>query len=348
MQLTLEGVVQSYGRNRVLRELSVTLAAGSIGCLLGPSGCGKTTALRCVAGFEPIEAGRILADDRVLTEPHMRVPPERRSMGMVFQDYALFPHLDVAGNVGFGLRSDAPDKDRRVEEMLSLVGLGGLGRLFPHQLSGGQQQRVALARALAPSPGLLLLDEPFSNLDATLKVRIGFELRDLLKQLGTTALLVTHDQREAFAMADQIGVMNMGRLEQWATAYDLYHRPASRFVADFIGEGAFVPGRVRADGSIHVELGTLPGETTRTLQPSSDVDVLLRPDDIVHDEESPLTARIERKAFRGAQILYTLALPSGHRVQSLVPSHCDRDVGSELGIRLATSHVVAWPIGGDS
>lgn len=343
MWLTVEGIEQAYGDNRVLSSLSFRVPAGAIGCLLGPSGCGKTTALRCIAGFENVRAGRILVNGEVLSSPGFTVPPEKRGLGMVFQQYALFPHLDIAANVAFGLRDlKGREKQRRVAEVLETVGLGEYAGLFPDELSGGQQQRVALARALAPRPGLLLMDEPFSSLDTGLRVRLGGEIRDILKQQGITALLVTHDQAEAFAVADEIGVMNEGRLEQWDSAYNLYHRPASRFVAKFVGEGCFVPGEANEDGTVQIELGRLEPTEPLAEGPGRDVEVLLRPDDIVYDEDGPLTATVLRKAFRGAAILYTLGLPSGRRVLALVPSHCDHLVGERIGIRLEADHVVVF------
>jgi iron(III) transport system ATP-binding protein len=233
--------------------------------------------------------------------------------------------------------------------MLETVGLGGTGARYPHQLSGGQQQRVALARALAPSPRLLLLDEPFSNLDIELRERLGGELRALLKAAGTTALLVTHDQHEAFAIADEIGIMSGGRIQQWDTAYNLYHRPANRFVADFVGQGAFLPGTVRRGQQILMELGELTSPEAIRCTEHGDlcdegcmVDVLLRPDDVAHDDASPVTAEVVAKAFRGAEFLYTLRLDSGTTVLSLVPSHHNHGIGERIGIRLEIDHVVAY------
>lgn len=338
LALSVRHVAHAYAATPVLRDLSFALAPGEIGCLLGPSGCGKSTLLRCVAGFEPIREGEIALGDQTLTTPVRRVPPEKRSIGMVFQDFALFPHLTVAGNVGFGLR-DASSRTRRVGEMLELVGMQAEASRYPHELSGGQQQRVALARALAPAPGLMLLDEPFSSLDVDLRERLSLEVRAILQAAGTTALLVTHDQREAFAFADRVGVMRVGELEQWGRAYDLYHQPASRFVADFVGEGVFLQGDSDG-GRVITELGTLP--LADPARAPGAVDVLLRPDDIVHDDHAPQQARIVHKAFRGAEFLYTLALPSGTRVLSLVPSHHDHAVGEAIGIRLAADHVVAF------
>ena len=223
--LELEHVSHSYGSQPVLRDLSCALERGSIGCLLGPSGCGKTTVLRAIAGFEPVQQGEIRIGGAVVSSRSVHLPPERRRIGMVFQDYALFPHLTVAENVGFGLqKSVAAARRERVEELLVTVGLAGAGAKYPHELSGGQQQRVALARALAPRPDLLLLDEPFSNLDIELRERLSLEVREILKRSGISAILVTHDQHEAFAVADEIGIMHEGRIQQWDTPYNLYHR----------------------------------------------------------------------------------------------------------------------------
>ncbi|MEJ2515002.1 MAG: ABC transporter ATP-binding protein [Gammaproteobacteria bacterium] len=345
MWLIVENISQAYADDApVLQGLSFRLPTGSIGCLLGPSGCGKTTALRCIAGFEDVSAGRILANGEAISRSGFTLPPEKRGIGMVFQDYALFPHLTVSENVAFGLRGlSGPERSRRAGEVLELVGLEASAGLFPDELSGGQQQRVALARALAPRPGLLLMDEPFSSLDVGMRVRLGAEVRDIIKALGITALLVTHDQAEAFAVADEIGVMNAGRLEQWDSAYNLYHRPASRFVAEFVGEGCFIPGRLEDDGQVRVELGRLELTEDAELSAGTDVDVLLRPDDVVHEDESPTEALVIRKAFRGASILYTLGLPSGRRVLALVPSHHNHRIGERIGIRLEADHVVVFP-----
>jgi iron(III) transport system ATP-binding protein len=235
-----------------------------------------------------------------------------------------------------------------VTDVLERVGLAHAARRPPHQLSGGQQQRVALARALAPAPQLLLLDEPFSSLDADLRDRLVQDIRAILNQSGTTALFVTHDQLEAFAIGDVIGVMHHGRLEQWDDAYALYHRPATRFVADFIGHGVFAPGRVvtTPDGPrVMTPLGALADATECPLPgayPNDECDVLLRADDIVHDDQSPVRACIERKAFRGSEFLYTLRLATGEQVLAHVPSHHDHHVGEWIGIRPLVDHVVTF------
>ena len=349
-QLELNGVVQRYGKHTVVDGVDFRLESGQIACLLGPSGCGKTTLLRCIAGFEEIAAGEICLHGAVVSAAGYRLPPEKRQIGMVFQDYALFPHLTVEQNVAFGLgRKPQEEAHLRVRQLLATVGLAGQGDKFPHELSGGQQQRVALARALAPRPELILLDEPFSNLDVGLRERLSLEVREILKREGSTAILVTHDQNEAFAMADEIGVMHGGRIQQWDAPYNLYHRPANRFVADFIGQGVLLPGTVAAGTNVEMELGNLvsdiPVECSETCTDCHDgcaVDVLLRPDDVVHDDSSPLQAEVLHKAFRGADILYTLRLGSGAQVLSLVPSHHNHAIGERIGIRLDADHVIAF------
>lgn len=344
MLLRVEGVCAAYQGTPVLERLSFEIPAGRIGCLLGASGSGKTTALRIIAGLEPVSAGQVIVGHRVLSDRSGRVAPERRGVGMVFQDFALLPHLSAIDNLRFGLhRLSSRDRDLRAREVLAAVGLAGLGERYPHQLSGGQQQRVALARALAPRPALLLLDEPFASLDLELRETLGQELRELLLAEGTTALLVTHSQHEAFALADLVGVLDGGRLRQWDTPYNLYHRPADRVVANFVGEGVFLPGERHGDGTLTTELGRFTASTPGTPGP---VEVLVRPDDLLPDDASPLRARVRRKVFRGSDTLYTLSLDSGAEVLARMPSHYDHRLGDDLGLRPELAHVIAFPIGG--
>lgn len=339
--LELNNLACGYAGHKVVQELSIHLRAGDIGCLLGPSGCGKTTTLRSIAGFEPVGAGEIRLDGQVLSSPTHNVPPEQRRIGMVFQDYALFPHLTVAQNIGFGINKH-PERQRIVGELLELVKLGKLGHRYPHELSGGQQQRVALARALAPEPRLLLLDEPFSNLDGELRRRLSGEVRDILKARGTSAMLVTHDQSEAFAVCDQVGVLREGRLQQWDTPYNLYHEPATPFVASFIGQGYFIRGQLLTPDTVQTELGVIRGNRAYQLPTGSAVDVLLRPDDIVGQEGSSLTATITGKLFLGASTLYRLQLPTGSVLEAIFPSHDDHPLGEVLGIRVSADHLVVF------
>jgi iron(III) transport system ATP-binding protein len=338
------------GTKLAVDKLSLGLGVGQIGVLIGPSGCGKTSVLRAVAGLERVAHGRILVGSATVAEsPQIHVLPENRHIGMVFQDYALFPHLSVQDNVAFGVKHlPAAERQKRVHDMLDLVALATVAHRAPHQLSGGQQQRVALARALVTQPRVLLLDEPFSNLDVDLRERLTHDVRQILKATGTTALFVTHDQFEAFALGDVIGVMNEGRLEQWDDAYNLYHRPATRFVADFIGHGVFTPGKIvmTADGpSVQTPLGPLTDAEECPLPeafPSGECDVLLRADDVLHDDDSPVKAQVLRKAFRGSEFLYALRLESGEEIKVHVPSHHTHAIGEWIGIRPAVDHVVTF------
>ena len=347
--LSLNAVSHVYAQRATVDGLSLELTAGSICCLLGPSGCGKTTVLRCIGGFERLSAGDIRIAGEVVSGPNRHVAPEQRRIGMVFQDYALFPHLNVERNVSFGTQGSVADR-ARVAELIDMVGLSAKTLSYPHELSGGQQQRVALARALAPRPRLLLMDEPFSNLDVELREQLAAEVRAVLKATRTSAVFVTHDQNEAFAMADEVAVMSEGRLEQIDCAYNLYHRPTSRFVADFIGQGVFLPGVVVAERCVAIEIGEVRSadpvrhaHDDRECGVGSCIDVLLRPDDVVHDDASPVQAIVRHKAFRGADFLYTLELPSGARVLSMVPSHHNHRIGEPIGIRLEMDHLIAFP-----
>ena len=345
-QLRIEHLVVSHPSHSVLEDLSLQLPEGMIGCLMGPSGCGKTTLLRAIAGFERPLAGSILIGERPVSSSAYFLPTEQREVGMIFQEDALFPHLSVEQNIGFGLfRWNKTARKRRVIELLDLIHLSDQAHRYPHQLSGGQRQRVALARALAPRPGLLLMDEPFSGLDAGLRSTLSKEVRDILRAEGSTALLVTHDPQEAFALADYVGVLYQGRLQQWGTPYTLYHEPVSPMVARFVGDGVMVPGVWMGEGQVQIELGALPASSpiTASLTPHQPVDVLLRPDDVTHDDASPQQAIVAKRVFRGADFLYTLSLPSGQQILSLVPSHHNHALGESIGICLAVDHVVIFP-----
>ena len=350
LDVSLLGVHYAGRPNPAVDGVSFTLQAGEIGVFIGPSGCGKTTLLRAVAGLERAQSGSISLAGQIVSSRAQHVAPETRRIGMVFQDFALFPHLNVASNVAFGLSHlNASQRDSRVGEVLDLVGLDSSRKRFPHELSGGQQQRVALARALAPKPRLLLLDEPFSSLDVDLRERLAHEVRGILKAAGATALFVTHDQLEAFAIGDRIGVMHEGHLHQWEDAYALYHRPATRFVADFIGHGVFAKARIQQhDGEVvvHTALGDFTDVQECPLPdayPDGLCDVLLRADDIVHDDDAPVKAKILRKAFRGSEFLYTLQLKTGETLVAHVPSHHDHALGEWIGIRALLDHVVTFP-----
>jgi iron(III) transport system ATP-binding protein len=323
-------------------RLSLALEPGRILALLGPSGCGKTTTLRLIAGFEAPEEGRITIGGRVVAEAgSIDVPPEERGVGVVFQDYALFPHLTIEANVAFGLDRRSRDERRaRVADVLALVELSGFARRYPHELSGGQQQRVAVARALAPSPAVLLLDEPFSNLDADLRSQMRDEVERVLRATGTTAVFVTHDQEEAFTIADEVGVLSHGRLEQIGSPETIYHRPATPFIAAFVGAADFLPGLVTTEGIV-TEIGVFGNVEGR--EPGEKVRVMIRPDDVTFVPDPAGEAVVVRRYFRGSENLYCLALPSGHRVHSSQPSSAAFATGLRVRPDAHVLHVVTFP-----
>jgi iron(III) transport system ATP-binding protein len=321
--LTLTDVSKRYAADQspAVDGLSLSVEEGEIVALLGPSGCGKTTTLRLIAGFEAPDAGTVSLRGEVVAGPSRHVPPEARGVGIVFQDYALFPHLTVDDNVGFGLdRLDRSARWARIGDVLDLVGLEGFGGRYPHELSGGQQQRVAVARALAPAPALLLLDEPFSNLDADLRAQMRDDVEAILRNTGTTAVFVTHDQEEAFTLADRVGVLNRGRIEQVA----------------------FLPGLVTAEGIV-TELGVFANRDG--LLPGTPVEVMIRPDDISFLPQADGAGVIIRRFFRGSENLYCIRLPSGHRVHSSQPSASMFPTGARVHAEAQVLHVVAFPAG---
>ena len=345
--LVVDGVSIDYAQHKILRDVSFGLERGEIGCLLGPSGCGKTTLLRAIAGFDRSGCGVIRLGEKKLSNGKEFVPPEQRNIGMVFQDYALFPHLSVLKNIAFGLHKMPTRKaNKKACALLEQVGLGGKENTMPHQLSGGEQQRVALARALAPEPKLLLLDEPFSNLDVDLKYNLSRDVREIIKQSNTTALMVTHDQHEAFAISDSIGVIHNGVLEQWGSSYSIYHQPANAFVANFVGQGVFLNGVIQTSQCVETTIGKLDYNPSLSkkmhLSPGSGVKVLIRPDHIIHDDNSSLVATVVSRHFCGADFLYVLMLAHGEKLLAFVPSHHDHTVGQAIGIRLEINHVVVF------
>ncbi|MCI0506469.1 MAG: ABC transporter ATP-binding protein [Gammaproteobacteria bacterium] len=332
-----------YRHQTIVKDLSLHVNQGSLVCLLGPSGCGKTTILRAIAGFEPVYRGTIRINDQEVSRPGYTLVPEKRHLGMVFQDYALFPHMTVLENISFGLRNNSKREQQQLaREMLSIVGMNEYGERYPHELSGGQQQRIALARALAPRPKAILLDEPFSNLDVDMRKRLSTEVRNILKDRGITGIMVTHDQDEAFALGDHVGVMKDGCILQWDTPFNLYHEPANRFVADFIGQGVFIDGVMITPNEIRTEFGIVNADRAYKWPEKSAVEILLRPDDVVYDPEGPLKGKITQKAFKGAEIMYTLRLDTGTEILSLFPSHEDFMVGDKVNIRMDIQHVVAF------
>jgi iron(III) transport system ATP-binding protein len=339
--LELRSVSCAYDTGRpAIQDVSFSIREGEILCLLGPSGCGKTTILRAIAGFEPVRSGEIFLSGRRVSSSSETIPTEERHVGMVFQEYALFPHLRSADNIAFGLRNlPRPEREKLVQEMLQLTGLEGLERRYPHELSGGQQQRVALARALVRNPVVLLLDEPFSNLDLDMAGRMRQDLHALLRRMKTTTILVTHDHDEAFAMADRIAVLNDGVLEQIDSPELIYHVPATRFVADFVGQADFIAGRIQR-GLVHTELGEFPN--TLGSDEGASVVVMIRPDDIHLTPNKAAGSRIVGRQFRGSENLYRVRLASGQVIHSSERSTTVYQEGTAVEVRLSATHTVLF------
>lgn len=338
--LRLESVCKRFAGIGALAVdgVNLELHRGEVLALLGPSGCGKTTLLRLIAGFESLESGWIEIAGRKVAGSSCWVPPELRCLGMVFQDYALFPHLTVAENVGFGLKGKAA-RDA-VEELLQLVGLVGLDRRYPHQLSGGQQQRVALARALAPQPQLILLDEPLSNLDVQVRLRLREEVRDILQAAGTAAIFVTHDQEEALAIADRVAVMRYGKLEQLGTPQEVYTQPASRFVAEFVTGANFVPA-VRQGDLWATEVGCF---ASHQMNAEDKGDLMLREEDLIlelGENDAALTIRTRR--FLGREYRYCLVTPSGQELHARTTAQTALPVGAKVKLNVDSDAVKVFP-----
>ena len=342
--LDVLNVSASHQQLDILSNTCLQVNAHDIVCLLGPSGCGKTTLLRAIAGLHGITSGSIEVDGIIISTPQHSLSPEARNIGMMFQDLALFPHLTIFDNVAYGIRKLEKNYiHQQVKHVLNLVEIHQTQyQKYPHELSGGQQQRIALARALAPKPSILLLDEPFSSLDPDLREQLATEVRNILKQEKITAILVTHDQHEAFAVADWVGVMHCGKVVQFDTAYNIYHKPVSRFVADFVGLGNLIPATIIDKQRIKTVFGELQGDIDPSFSQGEQADLLVRPDDIPHDDASHVTAIVEEKRFLGAEFLYTLRLPNGHSVLCYAPSHHNHEIGKPLGIGLDLEHLVLF------
>ena len=332
------GLTQRFGAVVAVKDVEISLDRGKFLALLGPSGSGKTTLLRMIAGFEMPNAGTVEIGEQLMVAPDLFVPPERRRVGMVFQHYALFPHLSVAQNISYGLPRNEARKSR-VDEVLELVGLVDLGSRMPHQLSGGQQQRIALARALAPRPEVILLDEPFSNLDPSMRVSVREEVKSILREANETAVFVTHDQEEAFALADDVAIMRQGKIEQVATPEQLFHHPVNRFVATFVGQADFLPGKV-VDSTIRTELGPLPA---KDLNNGAELDVLVRPDDIAITPRADGIGQIVLRRFRGGENLYCVQLPSGRCIHSHQPGRAIYRTGTRVEVSMETTELVTFP-----
>jgi iron(III) transport system ATP-binding protein len=345
--LELDGVVKEYASETAVDSLSLSVRAGELLTLLGPSGCGKTTTLRMMAGLERPDRGSVRLAGEVVADGSRHVKPEERDVGLVFQDFALFPHLTVAENVAFGL-TDATDEEKaaRVDELLDLVGLAAHRDAPPAELSGGQQQRVALARSLAPEPDILLLDEPFSNLDVRLRVEMREEVRQILKEAGVTAVSVTHDQEEALSISDRVAVMNDGRVEQIGKPESVFEHPESRFVASFLGQAGFLSAWYE-DGAVVTPIGTFTPQRLNGLSAEyagTDLDVLVRPDDLRATvvEESEADGHIIHRQYTGPSFVYRVELDNGDVVHCQHNHVKELDIGKPVRVELDADHTLAW------
>ncbi|AUC59824.1 ABC-type iron(III) uptake system ATPase component FbpC [Cyanobacterium sp. HL-69] len=345
--LRVSEVSKQFNQNQApaVNQVSFELRKGELLGLLGPSGCGKTTLLRMIAGFEKPNRGQIDLAQQVVSGDGFWVVPEKRQTGMVFQDYALFPHLTVADNIAFGLKSKKPrfsrvDIKQRVTEILNLVGLGGLEKRYPHQLSGGQQQRIALARAIAPEPELILLDEPLSNLDVQVRERLRHEIRTILKSTNTAAIFVTHDQEEAMAIADTIGVMHNGNLEQLDTPENLYVKPQSRFVAEFVTQANFVEAKRGKDNIWSTELGELELDITSTYDIG---ELMFRQEDVILSPDDKSPTIVQEREFLGREYRYCLQTPSGKRVHARTNASTQLPVGTKVKLNISPECARIFP-----
>ena len=341
--ITLDRVSFTYPGSTIpaITDISFSVYEGDLVAILGPSGCGKTTVLRVIAGFERPTQGRVVIAGKSVASANAWVDAEHRGVGMVFQDYALFPHLTVLQNVAFGLRSATADsRQETLREVLTLVGLEGFESHYPSALSGGQQQRVALARALAPRPAVLLLDEPFSSLDPDMTERMREELLEILERTGSTSILVTHDHEDALEMADNVAVLNAGQLEQFDTPDEIYHTPTTTFVADFVGQADFVPGQV-TDGKVVTEVGTF--DNVGQFNDGIPVVVMIRPDDVSIRPSETASAQVLRRHFRGSENLYRIVLPSGQLLYSSESSTVIYPVGTNVDVTIDAIHTVVFP-----
>ena len=339
--VTVAGLSKTYhgASDEAVKDLSFAVNEGETLALLGPSGCGKTTTLRLLAGFEAPDAGEVRIRNAVVASATAWVPPERRGLGMVFQQFALFPHLTVRQNIAYGLhRSRHQEQAERVREMLELVSMTEFADRYPHALSGGQQQRVALARALAPRPSVVLMDEPFASLDSSLRAQMRREVKAILTHTGATTIMVTHDQEEAFSLADRILVMRAGRQEQLNTPDNVYHRPATRFVAEFVGQTDFLPAQVQ-DQQVVTELGTFAYQGT---PPAGSVEMMLRPDDVDICDDGPGKGVVLDREFKRTYNRYSLRLDSGVTVRSVQPTMGVYQVGQRVRLRLRPLHMVLF------
>ncbi|MGA1863264.1 ABC transporter ATP-binding protein [Deferribacter thermophilus] len=332
MILEVINVKKSFGSKLVLDKLTFGLNKGEVGCLIGPSGCGKTTALRCIAGLENIDFGEIKISGKTVSSNTLNIQPKDRKVGFVFQDYAIVPHMTVKENILFGAKKNDPGK---IESICRMLEIHDIIDRYPYEISGGQQQRLAIARALYHDPELVLMDEPFSNLDVNLRAKVSSEVREIIKKYGATALIVTHSREEAFLLADKVGVMNNGKILQWATPYEIYHMPANKFVATFTGEATFLRCTQLNDNTYQTPFGVIKSDFN-----IKNPVLLIRPEDVLYQPDAPVKATIIGKEFKGPVISYKLKITTGDDLIATFPSHKNFNIGDTISISLELKHTI--------
>ena len=342
MKLQIENVSLSIGGSSILENLNLNVPEHEILSIIGPSASGKSSLLRMIAGFENINSGKIKLNNSIVDDMVTKVEPQKRNIGIIFQDLALFPHLNCKDNILFGISKNCIDqKLNRLDRLASLLGISQILESFPHEISGGQQQRVAIARALAPKPEILLLDEPFSALDEELKETLILDVKQLLKEEKITTIVITHNIKEAFQLSDKIAFLDNKKIMQCDTAYNLYHKPLTKEIAQFCGIGSFINGSVVDMNHVSTNLGNLFGNTSK-FAPGSKVIVMIRPDDIIHDDDSTQSAKVIEKIFHGSDFLYKLELTKDETVFCYTPSHHNHAINEVIGIKPKIDHLIIF------
>jgi iron(III) transport system ATP-binding protein len=341
-KLNLQSVKIALESKVILDDVNLKIDTGEIVSLMGSSASGKTSLIRSIAGFHNISSGTIQIDGQVVDDSIRRSDVAMRNVGVIFQDLALFPHLTVRENICFGLNNiDSTQQQNRAKKLEDLLSIDNITNRYPNQISGGQQQRVAIARAIAPKPNLLLLDEPFSALDYELKDNLMSDIMKLIKSENITAILITHSAEEAFKMSDKIAFISNNTITQFANPYDIYHRPASKEIANFFGISSYIKAKITDSSHIKCILGDFVGMVDQ-YNKDAKVDLLIRPDDIIHDDDSLFSAKVTGKTFRGSDFLYELELKDGQKIFCFAPSHHNHQVNEVIGIKLDLDHLVIF------
>ena len=342
-KLELNNISLKLDSEEIISNLNLQVVENEIVSIVGASASGKSSLLRTIAGFENIYSGRILINQKIVNSSTDSIPPEKRNVGIIFQDLALFPHLTVMENIKFGLSGISKNiQTERCNNLLNILNIEDIEDKFPHQISGGQQQRVAIARAIAPKPDILLLDEPFSALDEELKDQLIKDVKSLLKKEEITAIIITHNIKEALEISDKIGFLSERKIIQYDTPYDIYHKPNTKEIANFLGQNRYINGKIVDTNHVKTQLGSFSIKDSISFKKDEIVDVMIRPDDIIHDDNSKITAKVVSKIFHGSDFLYELELPSKENILCYTPSHHDHSINELIGIKALLDHIILF------